>query len=181
MKNAITTLEDARAHYVGKVIHDKKIVDVASSYIDNSGKRRWIVIARCPHCGNLFEKKLQTLAGSPRTSCGCQDNRRGSAWRDAPLLFKKSLHKEEDKPTHRSRRRLSTPDAVKEFTKGRMRAYWDELTPALLCLAWRDFEKFYDWAIRNGYAHGRTLEWFDRTKLMSPLTCRWSEESITPA
>ena len=38
----------------------------------------------------------------------------------------------------------------------------------------QDFEKFYGWAIRNGFAREKVLVRLDPTKLMSPLTCKWS-------
>lgn len=184
-----TTLEAARMRYVGRIIHDKEIVEVTGAYEDSSGKHRWMVLARCPHCGGLFEKRLQTLLANPRTNCGCQNKRRGQklkalmgygltkkakASEGRPLPKKKA--KEKEQKARKSRARWSTPESATMFTKNRVRAFWSELNPALLCPAWQDFEKFYTWAVWNGYVNGRGLLWTDRTKLMGPTSCRWERK-----
>ncbi|MFR2199686.1 MAG: hypothetical protein ACLS58_10550, partial [Sutterella wadsworthensis] len=65
-------------------------------------------------------------------------------------------------------------DAMDRFTKDRVLVYWMTLDRAACCPAWQDFEKFYGWAIRNGYSREKVLVRLDPTKLMSPLTCKWS-------
>lgn len=65
-------------------------------------------------------------------------------------------------------------DAMDRFTKDRILAYWMTLDHTACCPAWQDFEKFYGWAIRNGYSREKVLVRLDPTKLMSPLTCKWS-------
>lgn len=42
-----------------------------------------------------------------------------------------------------------------------------------ICLEWYDFEKFYNWAIENGYKENLTLDRRDVNKNYCPSNCRW--------
>lgn len=66
------------------------------------------------------------------------------------------------------------PGALTRFTRDRVLAYWGTLDKKAMCPAWQDFEKFYAWSIRNGFHREKVLVRLDPTKLMSPLTCKWS-------
>ena len=172
MTKPITTLDEARQHYVGLVIHGKKIVDVIDGYTDRGGKQGWLLKVICPHCGNEFEKKLVTIRSNPNANCGCMNKPSGAAWRGKAAVEQKK----KETPRARSTARWYSEDAVSQFTKDQLFAYWQTLDQEKVCKAWHTFDLFYEWAIRNGYTRDRKLCHVDTSKPMSPLTCKWVEE-----
>jgi hypothetical protein len=42
-----------------------------------------------------------------------------------------------------------------------------------VCEEWRQFENFYNWAIKNGYCEGLSIERIDINKGYEPSNCKW--------
>lgn len=166
------TIEEARQRYVGRSIHGKEVVDVVDGYTNCSGKQGWTLKVICPFCGSLFEKKMATLKSYPKAHCGCLNKQTGEAWRGKMLTPAKQPKPERKKSTTR----WYSEDAVSQFTKDQLYVIWVTLPKEKLCIAWQDFEKFYQWSIRNGYTRDRNLCHVDTSKPMSPLTCKWVVE-----
>ena len=47
-----------------------------------------------------------------------------------------------------------------------------------ICYAWRDFQKFYDWAISNGYKKHLTIDRRNNDRGYSPDNCRWVNRKV---
>lgn len=169
----------------------------------SSSYRKWLLIARCPQCGKPFKVKELSLYGksincgcTPRSygtklresghlliKTGSQSRAEGQKLREESIkvAVERRLGKveRENEPISiyqaekRSQVKLFGRDAVANLTRKRVLAYWGSLDKEAMCPAWQDFEKFYDWAIRNGFYREKVLVRLDPTKPMSPLTCKW--------
>lgn len=193
--------EDERQRRIGRLVAGKEIVDVVGWYATPSAAKRWLVVAHCPFCGKPFKVKELSLY-SKAVNCGCRPRANGVALRESGNLtisgercsvaegerrreeaIKAAAVRRHDKaeqdgplyvPENPSLKKWYGRDAMDRFTKDRVLAYWMTLDHTACCPAWQDFEKFYGWAIRNGYSREKVLVRLDPTKLMSPLTCKWS-------
>lgn len=199
----IKATEEERQRRIGRIIAGKEILDVVGWYRTMANSpRKWLLIAKCPQCGKPFKVKELSLYGKS-INCGCTPRSYGTKLRESGHLLIKTgsqsraegqkLREEaikaaverrlgkveqEDEPTYQAEKPSQVKwfgrDAVANFTRERVLAYWGSLDKKAMCPAWQDFEKFYDWAIRNGFHREKVLVRLDTTKLMSPLTCKWS-------
>lgn len=63
--------------------------------------------------------------------------------------------------------------SFKELPHGqRLRAKWCKIQREPCTRAWRDFEPFYDWAVKHGYGQGERIKRIDRGKPWGPGNCQ---------
>lgn len=204
METIVKPTEEERQRRIGRLVAGKEVLDVVGWYKTASGSRKWLLIAKCPVCGKPFKVKELSLYGkgincgcSPRvygkalresghlTVMNRQSLLDGQKRREEAIKAAVARRRGKAEPTPKpvepkyqadkpSQTKWFGPDAVTRFTRDRVLAYWGTLDKKAMCPAWQDFEKFYDWAIHNGFHREKVLVRLDPTKLMSPLTCKWS-------
>lgn len=120
------------------------------------------IMAKC-HCGNVFEVRKTSLVHGKTKSCGCL----------AKIQRPKNLtpRKHGESTTHlytvwQSMKARTTKENCKAF-----KAYG--AVGKTLCKDWFEYENFRDWAIRNGYEEGLSIDRVNNSFGYYPENCRW--------
>ena len=114
-----------------------------------------VLVCQCD-CGNIVEvPKAQFKTGRVK-SCGCA--------RGIPMDTEASLEK------------------LWKMASNMLGRYkQSDSSRATVCPEWQESKLFFvDWAMKNGYKPGSTLEKIDKDKGLEPTNCRWAEKPTKP-
>lgn len=138
-----------------------KVLCRAEDFVSKSGKHRTRWLCQCD-CGNTVIIYSDNLKRGKSTSCGCYRNE---------CTRKRSITHGETKTklygvwsSIKSRCYNSNTTAFKDYG-GR---------GIIMCDDWKDsFEIFKDWAYKNGYRDGLSIDRINNNSGYNPDNCRW--------
>ena len=139
-------------------------VNNLSKETGNKGERKWD--CTCLLCGTQTTKYENSLKSGATTSCGC---------------YGRSCYK-----TCSTTHGLSHQKIYQKFSDLKRKCYNKNCKSykiygekgITVCQEWlKDFKRFYDWSINNGYSDDKVLFLKNGHKEFSPISCLWVSKS----
>ena len=127
-----------------------KLLVIKRVGVDSWGKVLWRCECECGNKKDIPSSRLLRKDGS--RSCGCRGKKHGDT--GTPLNRHWQWMRGRCRPRHK-----------------RSKNYSDR--GIRVCKEWDDFLNFKNWALKNGYKPGLTLDRINNDKGYSPKNCRW--------
>ena len=122
---------------------------------------------RCKYCGKEFVSAGTDFTSGKLLSCGCKRSENVS----------KATSARNYKHGKRNTRLYNIWTSMKQRCGNPKANEYENYggRGITVCEEWeKDFEAFYDWALKNGYAHNLTIDRKDNDKGYYPDNCKWA-------
>ena len=170
----------------------------------NSKRRRTHMVCKCD-CGNIVERQYSHLANGKVKSCGCLLKETTEKRIEEGMAREQERRKKSEQYFLNQRavqyiKRIKTEykqsqkQKYNELRKNNMHLYyvWQSMLQRCsnpnhkkykdygkrgvgVCTEWQTFDRFYLWAVNNGYCKGLTLDRINTNGNYEPSNCRWTD------
>lgn len=142
------------------------VIEKADAITNKNGRiyHRWL--CRCD-CGTKVIVKTYSLTYGEKRSCGCYQNEINSITHTKHGLRKNALY--------------GVWQSMKTRCYNNKHRYYKDYggRGVTICDEWKnDFKAFHDWAIRNGYKKGLTIDRIDSDGNYCLDNCRWATKKV---